>query len=119
MTALSFGLRVSLLGPGGRGEAGRKANYEMTLWRAALRGAFAHRATLTRRQAHRPLDALRILRNRIAHHEPIFVRDPTADHERVLEVAGWISRAVRTWIEHHSRAPDVIEAAKDAGDVRF
>ncbi len=68
VTALSFGFRVSLLGPGGRGEAGRKANYEMTLWRAALRGAFAHRATLTRRQAHGPLDALRILHNRIAHH---------------------------------------------------
>ena len=119
VAALSFGFWVSLLGPGGRTEAGRKANYEMTLWRPALRGAFAHRATLTRRQAHRPLDALRILRNRVAHHEPIFARDLTADHERVLDVAGWISPAVRTWIEHHSRAPDVIEAARGAGDVRF
>ena len=119
VATLSFGFWVSLLGPGGWTEAGHKANYEMTLWRPALRGAFAHRATLTRRQAHRPLNALRILRNRIAHHEPIFARDPTADHERVLEVAGWISPAVRTWLEHHSRAPAVIEAARDAGDARF
>ena len=119
VAALSFGFWVSLVGPGGRTEAGHKANYEMTLWRPALRGAFAHRATLTRRQAHHPLDALRILRNRVAHHEPIFARDLTADHERVLEVAGWISPAIRTWIEHHSRAPAVIEAARDAGDVRF
>ena len=119
VATLSFGFWVSLLGPGGRTEAGHKANYEMTLWRPALRGAFAHRATLTRRQAHHPLNALRILRNRIAHHEPVFARDLTADHERVLEVAGWISPAVRTWLERHSRAPAVIEAARDACDVRF
>lgn len=51
---LSFGFWVSLVGPGGRTEAGHKANHEMTLWRPVLRGAFAHRAKLTRRQAHRP-----------------------------------------------------------------
>ena len=119
VATLSFGFWVSLLGPGGRTEAGHKANHEMTLWRPALRGAFAHRAKLTRRQAHRPLDALRILRNRVAHHEPIFARDLTADHARILDVAGWISPAVQTWIEHHSRAPAVIEAARDAGDVRL
>ena len=119
VATLSFGFWVSLLGPGGRTEAGHKANYEMTLWRPALRRAFAHRATLTRRQAHHPLNALRILRNRIAHHEPIFARELTADHERILEVAGWISPAVRTWLEHHSRAPAVIEAARDADDARF
>lgn len=119
VATLSFGFWVSLLGPGGRTEAGRKANYEMTLWRPALRGAFAHRARLTRRQAHHPLNVLRILRNRVAHHEPIFARDLTADHERILDVAGWISPAVRTWIEHHSLAPAVIEAARDADDMRF
>ena len=119
VAALSFGFWVSLLGPGGRTEAGHKANHEMTLWRPALRGAFAHRATLTRRRAHRPLDALRILRNRVAHHEPIFARDLIADHARILDVAGWISPAIRRWIEHHSRAPAVIEAAKAASDVRF
>ena len=80
VAALSFGFWVSLLGPGGRIGAERKANYEMTLWRPALRGAFAHRATLTRKEAHRPLNALRTLRNRIAHHEPIFARDLARDH---------------------------------------
>ena len=119
VAALSFGFWVSLLGPGGRTEAGHRANYQMTLWRPALRGAFAHRATLTRKQAHRPLNALRILRNRLAHHEPIFARDLIADHARILDVAGWISPAARTWIEHHSRAPAVIKAARDANDIRF
>lgn len=67
VAALAFGFWVSLLGP-----EGTRADYEMTLWRPALRGTFPHRARLTRRQAHRPLNALRTLRNRIAHHELIF-----------------------------------------------
>ena len=48
VVALSFGFRVSLLGPGGRVAVWRRANYEMTLWRSALRGAFPHRALLRR-----------------------------------------------------------------------
>lgn len=67
--------RIHHRGSGGRLESGRKANYEMTLWRPALRQVFAHCATLTRRQAHEPLNDLRILRNRIAHHAPIFAAE--------------------------------------------
>ena len=60
VAALSFGFWVSLLGSGGRMDSdGRRANYEMTLWRPALRRAFPHRMPLTRKQAHRPLNALR------------------------------------------------------------
>ena len=76
VAGLSFGFWISLLGSGGRLDpTGRKANYEMTLWRPALRRTFPHRSPLTRKQAHRPLNGLRKLRNRIAHHEPIFARD--------------------------------------------
>ena len=59
VATLSFGFWVSLLGPGGRikGSALR-ANYEMTLWRPALRRAFPYRKTLTRREAHKPLNYL-------------------------------------------------------------
>ena len=110
VATLSFGFWISLLGPGGRTAAGRKANYEMTLWRPSLRAAFAHRATLTRRQVHRPLNDLRTLRNRIAHHEPILGRNLAEDHDRILEVCGWISPATRAWIEHHSEVVAVIEA---------
>lgn len=119
VAALSFGFWVSLLGSGGRAVAGRRANYEMTLWRPALRGTFPHRAPLTRKQAHRPLNALRTLRNRIAHHEPIFARNLVEDHERILEVAGWISPATRAWIKHHSRVPAVLTTAGGVGDIRF
>ena len=119
VAALSFGFWVSLLGPGGRIGAGRKANYEMTLWRLALRGAFAHRATMTRKEAHRPLNALRTVRNRIAHHEPVFARDLARGHERIVEVVGWITPGTRRWVEHHSRVPAILDTARDAGAIRF
>lgn len=116
VAALSFGFWVSLLGSGGRmNPVGRRANCEMTLWRPALRRAFPHRTPLTRKQAHRPLNALRQLRNRIAHHEPIFARPLLEDHQRILEVTGWISPAARAWIEHHSSVPKVLDEASAAG----
>ena len=114
VAALSFGFWVSLLGRGGRG-----TDYERTLWRPALRDAFPHCARLTRRQAHGPLNALRTLRNRIAHHEPIFSRNLVEEHESILEISEWISPATRAWIEHHSRVPAVLNAAGGAGDIRF
>ena len=119
IAALSFGFWVSLTGSGGRLSSGLKANYEMTLWRPALRQAFPHRGTLTRKQAHGPLNGLRILRNRIAHHEPIFARDLAADHQRILDVAGWISPETAAWIGHHSRALDLLALPKDAEEIRF
>ena len=120
VATLAFGFWVALLGAGGRIErAGPKADYEKTLWRPALRGAFPHRAPLTRRQAHVPLDALRALRNRIAHHEPVFARSLREDHDRILEVTGWISSDVRAWIERHSRVPALLDAVDGATDVDF
>ena len=120
VAGFSFGFWVSLLGPGGRLDpAGRRANYEMTLWRPGLRRAFAHRTPLTRIHAYQPLNALRKLRNRIAHHEPIFARPLLEDHQRILEVTGWISPGARTWIERHSRVPMLLAASDDAAGVHF
>ena len=119
VAALPFGFWVSLTGPGGRRASGHKADYEMTLWRPAPRRAFPHREKLTRKQAHRPLDDLRILRNRIAHHEPIFARDLARDHERILDVAGWISPGTATWIERHDRVFDLLGSPNGMEEIRF
>ena len=120
VATLPFGFWVALLRAGGRIEpAGPKADYERTLWRPALRAAFPHRAPLTRRKAHEPLDALRALRNRIAHHEPVFARPVREDYARILDVTGWISPDVQAWIERHSRVPTLLEAADGAATVDF
>jgi len=97
----------------------RRADFETTLWRPALRRAFPHRTVLSRGQAYKPLNDLRKLRNRTAHHEPIFERALLDDHQRILDVTGWISPPARTWIEHHSRVPLFLDPSHYATDVRF
>ena len=86
---LPFGFWVSLLGRGGRAPTlgAPRRNYEMTLWRPCLHKAF-RQERLRRVEAHRPLDYLRTLRNRIAHHEPIFTRHLAADYHSILTVTG-------------------------------
>ena len=69
-------------------------------------------------EVHGPLIALRLLRNRIAHHEPVIKRDLSEDHDLVLELAGWMSPAMRSWIEYHSRVPTLLARAEKA-DLRY
>ena len=114
VAALSFGFWVTLLGRGGVvSKHGARANFEMTLWRPALHKAFPNRPGLSRKQAYRPLYNLRMLRNRIAHHEAIFERDLRLDHESIIRMTGWISSPARTWIETHSRVPELLAARRD------
>ena len=108
--ALPFGFWVSLLGRGGKLANGHRANYEMALWRPCLRRAFVSSEALTRRHVHSELDDLRKLRNRIAHHEPIFRRDLASDYARILDALGWISPEVAAWVQHQSRVEEVLAA---------
>ena len=116
---LCFGFWTSLLSSGGRLEesSDRKANYGRTLWKPALRSAFPHRTFLTRRQAQSAFDRLRRLRNKVAHHEPIFERPLREDYRHILTVTGWISSEARLWIERNSRVPWLLDARKDGRDA--
>jgi hypothetical protein len=94
---LSFGFWERLLTRGPRG----KLNYEMALWRPALHRAFPNSRRL-RADVHKSLPGLRDLRNRIAHHEPIFSRDLEAEYQTILDVIGWMCIDTRAWVMHHS-----------------
>lgn len=107
VASMSLGFWVRLLGRGSYINGGGKADYEKTLWRPALCKAFPGRQ---RRAVQQRLDQLRQLRNRIAHHEPIFDRNLTEDYALLLEAVDWISVDVRAWIETHSILPDALQA---------
>lgn len=121
IASLSFGFWVSLLGRGGHLDRARtrRASYEMTLWRPALRGAFPHAASLNRATAHTPLDYLRTFRNRIAHHEPIFHRHLEQDYQNILTVMSWICPHKRSWMEAHCRVREVLALPSGDPTVRF
>lgn len=46
---------------------------------------------------------IRVLRNRIAHHEPIVHWELFDAHERMLLLTRWLSPAAADWCERHSR----------------
>ncbi|MDG4822473.1 hypothetical protein O7635_11490 [Asanoa sp. WMMD1127] len=103
VAALPFGFWVGLL------SAGRGCNYETTLWRPAIHRAFPHYRG-PRAPLHQRLETLRLLRNRIAHHEPIHRRHLAADYGTLLLAAGWLSADFAVWIRSTSRIPAVLAA---------
>ena len=96
---LSFGFWTGLLG---RGNA-----YEHRLWIPALRHAFPNYRG-SRTHLHGVAESLRLLRNRIAHHEPVFDRHLAADHASILKLAGYLDDDVRGWIDSQSRVSEVL-----------
>lgn len=52
---------------------------------------------LRRKDLSRPLTPIRLLRNRIAHHEPILAWDLPKHHEGMLRITGWLSPAAAAW----------------------
>ncbi|WP_189239879.1 hypothetical protein [Planomonospora parontospora] len=99
VSELSFGFWVSLLGPGN--------NYDQRLWRTGLYRAFpGYRGG--RRDLHRQLDYLRVLRNKIAHHGPIHHRHLQADHEAILVLLGYIDVELADWVRRYSQVDAIL-----------
>lgn len=80
--------------------------YERVLWRTCLYRGFPGQGR--RRAVFDKLSGLHLLRNRIAHHEPVHNRSLGQLHEDALDIAGWICPVARTWIASQSRVPDVL-----------
>jgi len=98
VTELSLGFWRHLLG----------ARYEQDLWTPALRHAFPGLRPQRRRDVADPVSRLHLLRNRIAHHEPIHDGDLAADYRGLLFVASAICPRTRAWIERTSAVPVVL-----------
>lgn len=80
------------------------------LWRSHFRKAFHATGPLTRDQIFQPLDDLRRLRNRIAHHEPILNRNIAADYASILSLTSYISPITAQWIDDQSQIAAIIAA---------
>ena len=98
VAALTFSFWTAMLSPA----------YE-ELWRATL-SAIATKADgrrLARKPLTRPLTPIRVLRNRVAHHEPILHWDLRKHHTAMLEITGWLSPAAAAWCASVDRFPGV------------
>ena len=85
--------------------------YHSMLWEPALQYGFPH-LTGRRGDLHADLERLRKLRNRIAHHEPVFARRLRDDHSRLLAALDAIDPAAGAWLTDASRVPEVLDARR-------
>ncbi len=102
VSELSFGFWVSLLSHGHQGA------YHNKLWIPALHKGFPNLQHKKRKTVHNKLNYLRMLRNRIAHHEPIFKRHLMADYMSIIEVTGWMCDHTALWADHHNNFQGIL-----------
>jgi hypothetical protein len=61
-----------------------------------------------RADAFAALQAIRQLRNRIAHHEPIFTRNIADEYRRLHDVIGWRNPTAATWMDRVQKVTALI-----------
>lgn len=79
------------------------------LWEPHLAQIFPHYDTSlsiaqARSEIYTNIHQIRILRNRIAHHEPIFKRDLAMDLQRIRSLIFWRRASTKDWIEEYGTA---------------
>ena len=73
------------------------------LWGKCFRPMFDAGFPLQRKQVASRLDRIRLLRNRVAHHEPIIQLDLQGIHSEIREIIGWLSTDALQWNDQRSR----------------
>jgi len=87
---LAFGFWLTLLA----------RRFDTILWRPAIRNAFPHKTPLIRQDVYNAIDRVKNLRNRIAHHEPIYTRNLPDDLTHLVDAASWICPDTAQWLDH-------------------
>jgi hypothetical protein len=118
---LTLGFWVGLLDAGGPADQpphDAKRNYEMSLWRPCLRFAFPN-GSGRRSTQHELARRVQVLRNRVAHHEPIIggillpgtgVRRALPEaHQDILDLMYTIDVDLFTWMTDNSGVPSLLE----------
>lgn len=80
------------------------ARYDHGLWANHLKTVFPNSPAAlanhqVRSQIHQSLETLRKLRNRIAHHEPIFARALGQDYSNILKLVRYRCRETSEWMD--------------------
>ena len=91
------------------------SRYDIRLWDNHLLGVLPNldgRRTVPalRESVYADLEQLRKLRNRIAHHEPIFSRDLTANLQKIVELVRFRCAITAQWMCDNQQADTVIAA---------
>lgn len=88
------------------------ARHDERIWHHQILSLFPNTAGKTakelRKQVRDDLEVIRKLRNRIAHHEPIFARDLSDDLARMLDLIELRSTATAQWVRQMEEASTIL-----------
>lgn len=103
VAALTFSFWTAMFG----------SDYE-TLWQKVLHRIVAPSAPkgLKRKSFSTPLTPIRLLRNRVAHHEPILEWNLGRHHAKMLELTEWLSPAAAEWCRANDRFDEIYPAER-------
>lgn len=77
--------------------------HDTRLWKPYFSKAFPYadnpEVHLSRRKINQSLGQVRELRNRIAHHEPIFTRNITEEYNRIIDIIGYRCPVSSDWVQ--------------------
>lgn len=120
VSGLSLGFWVALTGEGiARGQGRRLYDYFQRLWRPFLHQAFPNYPGPGRDRPGPIRGALRefeLLRNRIAHHEPIYMFNHRHHRDNIIAIAGWINTELAEYLRQTEQISAVL--SKYVSDVR-
>jgi hypothetical protein len=98
---LTFGFWVHLMTRG----------FAFTLWKRGFRAYFPYMPSGTSQMdLYQRMDRARMFRNRIAHHDAVFDKRPTAEHASLLVLIGWICADTHWLLARLTRVPRTINA---------
>lgn len=105
VAALPFSFWTAMLG----------APYEI-LWQTDLHRIARREGGkgLRRKDLSGPLAPIRVLRNRVAHHEPILAWNLPKHRDAMVRITGWLSPAAAAWCRNLDRFNQVHPAARIA-----
>ncbi len=91
------------------------SRHDNRLWSPYLRQVLPHLETtkpiqILRSEIYQNLFEIRRLRNRIAHHEPIFARNLMADFNRIKDMISIRCPLTAQWMSDHQQAVDLIRS---------
>lgn len=99
MGRLGFGFWVALL----------DGTFNTTIWSRRLALDFpALPVRVDRHGLRTRLIAVKQLRNRVAHHEPVFKGGPDIAYKETLEALSWLCPHKAAWVRRHSRVPALL-----------
>jgi hypothetical protein len=112
VAATSFGLWVGLTDEGLPRDP--LLSYETALWQPRIRKAFPHLGQVRRKELHRKLDGIRIFRNRVAHHEPIYSAPVERILDDMIDIAGYVHEDAAVLIDGAERVRTTLVRMRSA-----